>query len=395
MAPAFGKALLPLWPLDPTVTYLNHGTLGVAPKRVTAVQRAIQDEMERQPVTFLARDATHLEGRAVSARPRIRTAADAIGAALGARGDDLVWVDNATAAINAVLRSLDWRAGDEILVTDHGYGAIAMAATGIGRPFGVSVREVVLPAPLDAPGPAADAIVAAVGPRTRVVIVDHVTSGSARILPIADIVARCRAKGAAVLVDGAHAAGALPLDIAAIGADWYTTNLHKWAFAPRSCALLWASPERQPGLRPPVISWGFEKGFTHEFDWPGTRDPSPWLAAPEGLRVIEELGPAAMRAWNHALAWEGAHAIAARLGTRFGCAESMVGCMATFPLPESAGSTPADATALRDALLFDHGIEAPVIHHAGRLGLRLAAQVYNDEADVARLSDALVKLLAR
>jgi isopenicillin-N epimerase len=388
----FGRALLDLWPLDPSITYLNHGTVGVVPRRVLAVQAAIRAEMERQPATFLFRDANHLEGRAVSERPRMRAAADELGGRMGARGDDLAWVDNATAGVNAVLRSLDWREGDEVLVTDHSYGAVTLAARGILRTFGAVVREVALPDPAIAPGPVAEAIVGALGPRTRLAILDHVTSGSALVLPIAELAARCRARGVAVLVDGAHAPGALPLHLGTIGADWYTGNLHKWALAPRSCGMLWAAPGRQPGLHPPVLSWGLDQGFTAEFDWVGTRDPSPWLAAPEGFHMLDDLGLDAVREHNHALAWHGARAIAARLGTRFDVAESMVGCMATLPLPAAFGSTREDGAKLRDALLFDHRIEVPVMLLKDRLWLRLSAQAYNEEADIARLADALAVL---
>jgi isopenicillin-N epimerase len=385
----FGRALLDLWPLDPSITYLNHGTVGVVPRRVLAVQDAIRAEMERQPAAFLMRDATHMEGRPISARPRMRVAADELGAAMGARGDDLVWVDNATAGVNAVLRSLDWREGDEVLVTDHGYGAVTLAAGGILRTFGATVREVTLPDPAVEAGPIVEAIVGALGPRTRVAILDHITSGSALVLPIAELAARCRARGVAVLVDGAHAPGALPLHLGTIGADWYTGNLHKWALAPRSCALLWAAPARQPGLHPTVLSWKLDQGFTAEFDWVGTRDPSPWLAAPEGFRMLDDLGVDAVRAHNHALAWHGARSIAARLGTRFDVAESLVGCMATLPLPAAFGSGKEDGTRLRDALFFDHRIEVPVIAFRDRLWVRLSAQVYNEEADFAKLADAL------
>lgn len=388
----FGHALKSEWPLDPAITYLNHGTVGVVPKRVLAAQDAIRAEMERQPATFLFRDANHLEGRAVSAAPRMREAARAIGAHLGAGGDDLVWVDNTTAGVNAVLRSIDWREGDEVLVNDHSYGAVTIAARGITRVFGATVREVAFPVPANAPGPILDAIVGAIGPRTRVVIVDHVTSGSALVLPIAELVARCHGKGAAVLVDGAHAPGALPLDLEAIGADWYTGNLHKWALAPRSCAILWASPARQAGLHPPVLSWGFDQGYTAEFDWVGTRDPSPWLAAPEGLRMIDRLDADEWRAHNHALAWDGAHLVAHAVGTTFAVHKSLVGCMASLPLPPSLGTTKEDATRLRDALLFEHAIEVPVIPRPEGLYLRLSIQAYNDASDVRKLGNALASM---
>jgi isopenicillin-N epimerase len=390
--PAFGREWLAQWPLDPSISYLNHGTVGVVPKRVLAFQDGIRAEMERAPATFMVRDAVHLGGRPVSARPRMRVAAEQLGAFLGVRGDDLVWVDNATSGVNAVLRSLEWREGDEVLVTDHTYGAVTLAARGITRRFGVIVREVALPDPAIEPGAIVRAIEDAIGPRARVAILDHITSPTALVLPIAELIERCHARGVAVLVDGAHAPGALPLDLAAIGADWYTGNLHKWALAPRSCGFLWAPPQRQPGLHPPVLSWRFDQDFTGEFDWPGTRDPSPWLAAPEGVRMLEDMGLEAARAYNHALVREGAHRTAHTLGTRYEVAESMVGSMTALPLPASFGSTPADADELRDALLFDHRIEVSTIAMNGRLGLRICAQVYNEEAEYVRLAEVLKAL---
>lgn len=391
MSTTFGRARLAEWPLDPGKTYLNHGTVGVVPLRVIAAQQAIRDAMERHPATFMFRDANHLGGRTVSEVSRMRAAAAEIAAFLGARGEDLVFVDNATAGVNAVLRSLEWHEGDEVLVTDHSYGAVALAARGVTRTFGAVVREVVFPTPAVHAEAILEAVVAAIGPRTRLAILDHITSSSALVLPIERLVAACHARGVPVLVDGAHAPGALALDLPAIGADWYTGNLHKWAFAPRSCGILWAPPERQAGLHAPVLSWGLDQGFIAEFDWMGTRDPSPWLAAPEGVRALQDWGLDAIRAHNHALAWNGAHELARAVGTRFDVEEAMVGCMATLPLPGSFGTAMDDATRLRDALLFEDGIEAPVLSFQDRLWLRLSAQLYNDETDIATLVRALTR----
>jgi isopenicillin-N epimerase len=391
MSPTFGHARLPEWPLDPAITYLNHGTVGVAPLRVLAAQQAVRDAMERQPATYLFRDANHLGGRTVSEVPLMRAAATEIGAFIGARGEDVVFVDNATAGVNAVLRSLEWREGDEVLVTDHSYGAVTLAARGITRTFGASVRELAFPRPAVRADAIVEAVVNAIGPRTKLAILDHVTSGSALVLPIERLAAACHARGVPVLVDGAHAPGALPLDLPAIGADWYTGNLHKWALAPRSCGILWAPPERQAGLHAPVLSWGLDQGFAAEFDWMGTRDPSPWLAAPEGVRALQEWDVDAIRTHNHALAWNGAHEIAEAVGTRFEVEEAMVGCMATLPLPARFGATMDDAYRLRDALLFEDRIEAPVLSYQERLWLRICAQLYNEEADYAKLAGALAR----
>lgn len=377
------------WALDPAITYLNHGTVGATPQRVLAAQQAIRDEIERQPARFLLRELADVKQFPMRARPRMRVAAEAVAAFLGARAQDLGFVDNATTGCNAVLRSLNLKPGDEILVTDHGYGAVTNAAIYAARRAGASVRTAALPYPRFEPGAIVEAVVSALSPRTRIAVVDHVTSGSALILPVAEIAARCHAAGAAVLVDGAHAPGALPLDIPALGVDWYTGNLHKWAMAPRSSAILWAAPERQMDLHPPVISWGYEKGFEAEFDLVGTRDPSPWLAAPDGIEFMRGLGLDAMRDWNHALAWRSARRLAERWDIALPMAESMVGTMATFPLPARLGSSIEDAQRLKDALLYEDHIEVQIHAWRDRVWMRISGQVYNDDADVERLARAI------
>jgi isopenicillin-N epimerase len=378
------------WALDPAITYLNHGTVGATPRRVLAAQQAIRDEIERQPSRYLLRELTSIRvGAWAPEVPRLRAAAREVAAFLGARGEDLVFVDNATTGVNTVLRSLDLDPDDEILVTDLGYGAVNNAAAFAARVRGAKSRVVEMPWPVQEPAQAADAIVAAIGPRTRVAVIDHVTSESAQMMPVADIAARCRARGVAVLIDGAHAPGALPLDIPALGADWYTGNLHKWAWAPRSSAILWVAPERQHGLHPLVISWGLDRGFTDEFDLIGTRDPSPFLAAPAGIAFMRELGLDRVRSYDHDLAWRAGRMLGERWGTTPGVPEAMVGTMITVPLPERFGSTREDAARLRDALLFEDKIEIQLHAWRGRLWVRVSAQIYNDEDDVARLARAV------
>jgi isopenicillin-N epimerase len=192
-----------------------------------------------------------------------------------------------------------------------------------------------------------------------------------------------------VLGDGAHAPGVLPLDIPSLGVDWYTGNLHKWAFAPRSSGILWASPARQADLHPTVISWGLDQGFTAEFDWVGTRDPSPYLAAPEGIAFQRDLGVDAARAYQHRLAWGAAELLTARWGTDPAAPESMVGAMATVQMPPRAGSTKEDALRLRNALLFEDRIEVQLHAWRERLWVRVSAQVYNEPADIERLAEAV------
>ncbi len=394
----FGHAALPEWPLDPAVLYLNHGTVGVTPRRVMAAAQAIREEIERGPSQFLLRRLTPdvgLGSRGTAGRPVLREAADAVAGLVGGHGEDLAFVDNITTAVTAVLRSVPLTAGDEILLTDFAYGAVAIAAEHRAREAGAVVRIVRMPDPPFTPEGVVEAIAAELGPRTRLAIVDHITSETALLLPVAAIAARCRAAGVPVLVDGAHAPGAIALDIPSLGADWYGANLHKWAWTPRSAGILWAAPGRQPGLHAPVWSWGADAGFPIEFDWIGTRDPSAWLAAPAAIAFMREVGLDTIFAHNHALAWEAAQRLSARLGTAPPAPESMVGTMASVALPKAAGSTREEAARLRDALLFEDRIEVPVLVRRDRLWLRVSAQVYVEEADLDRLADAVLARVPR
>jgi len=254
---------------------------------------------------------------------------------------------------------------------------------------------------VDMPYPAFDAdeavrrIAAALSPRTRLVITDHVVSETALVFPVQAIIRACHARGVPVLIDGAHAPGALDLNVSAIGADFYVANLHKWAMAPRSCAFLVVAPKFQSVMHPAVISWGYDGGYTQEFDWVGTRDPTPWLCAPDGIRFMRELGIDDMRRHNHDMAWRAARYLTDRWKTPLEIDESMTGCMVTVPAPESCGRERADAVRLRDALLFEDGIEVAL--HAGydRLWLRICAQVYNEWADIERLGDAVARRIPR
>ena len=389
---AFGHAMLEHWALDPAITYLNHGTVGAPPRRALAAQQAIRDEIERQPSRFLLRELTGIRsGMPRDDPPRMRVAAEAVAAFLGARGRDLAFVDNATTGANAVLRSMPLASGDEILLTDLAYGGVANAARYAARERGAVIRTIELPDPLRESGQITETIAAAITTRTRVVILDHISAETALIFPVAEIAARCCARGVRVLVDGAHAPGAIEVDIPALGVDWYVGNLHKWAWAPRSSGILWAAPERQPELHSTVISWGLDQGLAAEFDLPGTRDPSAHLAAPAALAFMREVGVDAVRAWNHALAWQAGEILTRSWGTRLETPEAMVGTMVTVPLPASLGGSAEDAAQLRDALLFEDAIEVQLHEHRGRLFTRVSAQIYNQLSDVERLGEAVRK----
>jgi isopenicillin-N epimerase len=387
---AFGRHLLDRWALDPAVTYLNHGTVGAPPRRVLEVQQRLRDEIERQPSRFLLRDLSAIRvGLPSSAPGRLREAADAVGAFLGASGRDVVFLDNVTAAVSAVVNSVDLRAGDEVLVGQLAYGGVVNAVSHATRRAGARLITADVPFPVEDEGALVEAYARALSPRTRLVVVDHITAESALVMPVARIAEHARAHGAMVLVDGAHGPGAIAVDVPALGVDFYAANLHKWAWAPRSCGILWAAPPHQATLHPPVVSWGLDTGYTNEFDWVGTRDPTPHLAAPHALAYMREFGVEQVQAYNHALAWEAGQLLAQRWDTTVTTPERAIGTMVTVPLPARFGTTSAAAAGLRDALLFEDHIEVQLHAWDERLWTRVSAQIYNDLEDIERLAHAI------
>jgi isopenicillin-N epimerase len=326
---------------------------------------------------------------------RLREAIGHIAPFVRSRPEDLVFVPNVTTGVNAVLRSIPFGPGDEVVITDLGYGAVALAAGVVTRDRGAIVRTVEIPYPLRDAGDVVDAVVNSLSPRTKLVVVDHVTSHTALVLPVARIAAGCHARGVPVLVDGAHAPGSIALDIPSLDVDWYAANLHKWAHAPRSCGILWAKAEHQAALHHPVVSWGSGGGFLAEFDRHATSDPTPYLASPEGIAILREWDFDAVLEYTHRLALEAGRVLTERWGTAIHAPHDMTGSMVTVPLPESAGSTMAEAVALRLALLVDDRIEVQMHASRGRLWARVSAQVYNDHADIMRLADAVYRRVTR
>lgn len=385
----FGAALRDRWSIDPAVTYLNHGTVGAPPRRVLERQREVIEEIERQPARFLLRQLADTSG--TGGPSRMRDAAAAVAAFVGASPQDLVFVDNITEGANAVLRSFPLGAGDEVIVTTLGYGGVVNAATYAARTAGATLRKIELPRPGAAPHEFVETVARELSAATRIVVIDHLTASTALLLPIAEIAATCHAHGALVLADGAHVPGNLPLDVESLGVDWYAANLHKWAWAPRSCGFLWTSPEQQPHLRPTVTSWGLDNGIAAEFDLPGTRDPSPFLTAPFAIELMKEYGLEAIYSYNHELAWWAGHSLAETWGTPFTTPESMIASMVTVQLPPPLGTTDADAESVR-ARLEAAGIEVPIYATPTGLETRVSAQIYCDRADIDRLADAVLAL---
>ncbi|MBK6531946.1 MAG: aminotransferase class V-fold PLP-dependent enzyme [Deltaproteobacteria bacterium] len=381
--------------LDPTVTFLNHGSFGAAPRAVLAAQQRLRDRMEAQPVQFLVRDLETLldEARA------------SLGAFVDAPSEDLVFVPNATFAVNAVLQSLTLSPGDEIVVTDHGYAACTNAARFVAERAGARVVTAEVPFPLRSSGQVLDAITRTLSSRTRLVLVDHVTSPTALVFPVEDIVHVCQRSGVDVLVDGAHAPGMVPLSLRSLGAAYYTGNLHKWVCAPKGAAFLHVHPSRQHRVRPLVISHGASSRRTDrsrlsiEFNWMGTDDPTAVLSVPEAIRFMASLLPGgwdALREANRALALEARALLSDALGVPPPAPASMIGSMATLTLPaDRFPLTPRCDPTFEDGLqqgLWDlHRIEVPVMRWGdpASLLLRVSAQVYNDLSQYQRLAEAL------
>jgi len=287
-----------------------------------------------------------------------------------------------------VLRSLSLRPGDEVLVLDHGYGAVRNAVRFVTAKAGARMTEAAIPFPHVTTDGLIDAVAAALSPSTRLVVIDHITSSSALVMPLEQIIATCHDVSVPVLIDGAHGPGQVTLDLTRLGADWYTGNCHKWLCAPKGCAFLWTSEARQAETHPTVISHGFGKGYLSEFDWTGTSDPSAFLSIATAIEFHEHLGGASLRQRNIDLAAEAASLIARRLNTKT-IDHDPGGAMRLVRLPAGPDATAHD---LR-ARLIQAGTDAPIHAIDGTLWLRLSAFAYNEIEDYARLADMVARVL--
>lgn len=381
------------WQLDPAVTFLNHGSFGSCPQPVLKFQRALQDRLERQPVRFLVDD---LEPLWDDARRQLAEF-------VGADTDDLVFVPNATTGVNTVLRSLEFKPGDEVLVTNHVYNACRCALDYVLARAGGRVVQVQIPFPGASSELVVDTVLAGVTERTRLVMLDHVTSSTGLVFPLEKIVPTLTARGIETLIDGAHAPGMIPLNLKKLGVTYYAGNCHKWLCSPKGAALLYVQRDRQAQIRPLVISHGANSPRDHsrfllEFSWIGTGDYSAWLSVPESLRVISELLPGgwpAVMQRNRALALAARNLLCDALNIPPPCPDDMIGTLAAVPLPDMSAADIKGISngldPLRGKLLREHSIEVPVFPWPAppKRWLRVSAQLYNSLPQSERLAGVL------
>ncbi|HEY3919371.1 MAG TPA: aminotransferase class V-fold PLP-dependent enzyme [Stellaceae bacterium] len=375
-ASRWGAAARAAWRLDPSVAYLNHGGFGVTPQAVLEEQDRWRARIERNPSQFLTFDIDDA----------VRAAVVPVAAAVGAAAEDVVFVENATSGLNAVLRSLDFEPGDEILITSLSYPAIRKATHYAASRSGARVIEAEIKLPVADDAAILRTVAGRLSIRTKLAIFDHIASHSALLLPAAALTKLAHEAGAKVMIDGAHAPGQIALDVPAIGADWYVGNVHKWYFAPRSCGFLWARAAMQRLTHPLAISHGYGDGFRAEFEWTGTRDVTPALATPAAIDFHRALGGAELMARNTALAREAATLLMQRWRTELTGPLASCAAMATVRLPLAGDTGAARANALMRELSERHGIAAAVFALEGALWVRVAAQAYNERADYERLA---------
>lgn len=355
------------------------------PRPVIEAQDEWRRRIEADPIEVLGRRCAQL----------VEEAKEPVAAAFGMRTADFGFVTNATEAANAVLQSLALKAGDELLTTDHVYHAIRQAMRQTASRAGASVREVPVPVPVKSPREIAARVLEGLSPRTRLVVVDHVTSPTALVFPVEEIIAGCRERGVEVLVDGAHSPGMISLNIQKLGATYYTANLHKWCCAPKGSAFLWVAPDRQKDVHPAVISHFLGEGFVREFGWQGTRDLSAWLSVPAALKFMRDLGWERVMAHNHAMAAWAHRLLCRRIGVEpmSPLDGSMLGSMATLQLPPPLRDmTEPERESMQQRLYSDSHIEAPLMLWNQRCCLRVSCQVYNMPQQYERLAEAITKL---
>lgn len=386
------------WLIRNDLDFLNHGSFGATPRCVIENQRHWQTLLEEDPIEFLAPERSLLH--------KLDSVRKTVAKEINASPQDVAFVRNATEGVNAVVRSLPLQAGDEVLVTNHGYNACINAVAQAAGSAGASITTANIRFPIHSTGEAVQAVEHSITPNTTWMLIDHVTSPTGIILPVADLVKLAHSKNIRVMVDGAHAPGMLPLNLDELKPDYYTANHHKWWCGPKVSGFLYVNKESQDEILPSIISHGANtegygpSPFQSQFNWPGTFDPSPLLALPTAIDFLADLYPtnapnrlAGLMRRNHELAVAGRRVILDKLRLEEPAPESMLGSLATIPIPAWTNHSPAQIQAVRSVLRSEHGFELPVFRFdAANVCLRISAQTYNSLKQYERLADVVNKL---
>lgn len=392
-----GRDLADLFPLDRSYTFLNHGSFGSVPHEVLAAQQRWRMEVEARPIEMLGRRMDDL----------LRDARSAVARFVGVAPHQLGFVTNATEGVHAVFRSIDWKRGDEIVTTDHVYGAMRQSIRRLADEFGVVLREVTVPLPVSGPDDFVAPVIEAFSARTRLLLIDHITSPTALVLPVVQLAEAAKARGILVLIDGAHAPGSINLHINAIPCDAYTGNLHKWVCAPKGCAFVAGVGAFAERLKPIATSHRYGEGLVREFDWQGTRDMTPWLTAPAALQYLERIGGTGVagegvagegvcdegsgwervRRHNHDLAVWAMQTLVEQWSVESlsPLDGSMLASMAAIPVPAQVQKRFASEVALQAHLYDVHRIEIPVIDWKGRWHVRVSCHLHTTPDLIERL----------
>ena len=366
-----------LWALEPGVIYLNHGSFGACTKFILEKQQEYRNMLEGQPMSFMVRQ---LEGM-------INAARDKVSAFVNSDPADLVFVQNATAGVNTVFKSLHFSRGYEILITNHIYYACRKLLEYIAETTGAMLIEAKYDIPVSSPGLITEAVVSKASSRTKIAFIDHITSATALIQPVEEIVKELDKLGIDTMVDGAHVPGSIPLDITQTGAAYYTANCHKWLCTPKSAAILYVRKDKQKPVVPLIISHAGHKAepFAERFFWQGTLDPTPILCVPDAIDYMASLIPGGWNALmkrNHEICLQARNFFCRELGLKQSCPDDMNACMTTLELPDLLDINPPDyksCDALQDRIFRDYHLELPLWYWSEppRRITRLSVQLYN------------------
>ena len=372
--------------LDPNIVFLNHGSFGATPKPVFHEYQHWQRELEKQPVEFLGRRATNLmaEARAV------------LGKYLGTHADNLIYTQNVTISLNIVARSLDLGTGDEVMTTNHEYGAMDRTWRFLSRERGFRYINHAISIPIETEESFVDDLWRGVNAHTRVIFISHITSPTAIIFPVKEIIRRARAAGILTVIDGAHVPGQLRLHLDSLGADFYGGNLHKWLCAPKGAGFLYARREVQHLVKPLVVSWGEQaevssgSQYVDDHEWWGTRDLAAFLSVPAAIEFQEKHNWDKVRDACHALVRDAQERICELTGLLplHSRADNWFRQMIAAPLPADT-----DMARLKKRLYDEHRIEVPLVEWNGNKLIRVSVQGYNTQRDVDKLCHALSLLL--